>query len=464
MSRSDVVGEDLGLIFARHAVSSSFRALPSDAVRAAKQSTLDTLGVMLGASGQMAAMSGIIELLKDTGGKQESTVLGFGGKIPAVNAAFVNGAMAHGLDFDDHLPEGHHPSSSLVPSLFAVAQRVGGVSGEDFITALALGQDLFARLRKNVAWKQDWLLTPVLGAFSAAAACGKLLRLNERQIVNAFGIASCQAAGTFQSAYGTGGDLRGIYAGFAAKAGLFSALLAQAGLTGTAAPMEGKAGFLEVYFGEWDRNAMVSELGIDFQGDTILYKLWPSCGVTHAYIHTALQLLGGPCRTDDVSKIEVYGGDFARRLSEPVELRRRPATVLDAKFSIPYTVALALVRGTVGVGDFSEERRRNPDILSVADRIEFVADMKYDWGKELPAGAVRITRKNGETLFAEAQHDETPGASKRPLSWSELTTKFVDCSAYAVHPVSGDVQQHVIRGVKELETSIDVCAVVELLG
>ncbi|OPX05375.1 MmgE/PrpD family protein [Mycobacterium sp. AT1] len=457
--------EELGLTLARYVTATSFADLPEDAVRAAKFSTLDTLGVILGASGLMKAMPGVVELMRHSGGAQESTLMGFGGSAPAVDAAFVNGAMAHGLDFDDCLPEGHHPSSPLIPALFALAQRQGGVSGEEFITALALGQDIFARLRKSVAWKQDWFLTPVIGCFASAAACAKLLGSTDKQVLDALSIATCQAAGTMQLAYGIGGDLRGMYAGFAAKAGLFSALLAHAGVEGTTAPFEGEAGFLQVYFGnQWDRATALDGLGTTFHGSTVNYKLWPCAANNHLFIDTALRLMGSAGRTDDITKLEVIGGDFAQRLVEPIALRRRPPTVNDAKFSIPFTVALGLVRGTIGVGDFSEERRTDPTITAMADKIEFVEDAKYDWsGAELPAGAVRITLTSGEVLYEETPHDQTPGATNRPLSWTDLIAKFDDCADYAVQPVSRDTRQIIVNAIEKLEQLHDVSEIVDCL-
>lgn len=459
------VDEDLAQTLARYVVATTFDTLPDSAIQAAKQSTLDTLGVILGASGQMASMPGVVNLMQESGGTAESTIMGFGGKLPASSAAFLNGAMAHGLDFDDHLPEGHHPSSSIVPALFAIAQRRGNVTGAEFITALAIGQDIFARLRKNVVWNQDWFMTPVIGVFAGAAACAKLLGLDERQVLDAFGAASLQSSGTMQLAYGTGGDLRGMYAGFAAQGAVFSALLAQAGVTGTTTPFEGKAGFLEVYFdGKYDRAAMLEGLGTDFQGDSILYKLWPSCGVSHGYIDATLRLLGGTGRGDEIEKIEVIGGDFARRLSEPLQLRRRPPTVVDAKFSIPYTVAVAVARGTVGVGDFSDERRNDPAVLAVADKIEFVNDPKFDWSQELPASAVRMTLKNGETLEGETSHSETPGSTEKPLEWDDLIGKFEDCATFAVRPSGKENLRTVITAIQRLETHDDVSTLIELLG
>ena len=457
--------EDLGGAFASYVVEARYEDLPAEAVTAAKQSTLDTLGVILGASGLQEAMPGVVKLMREWGGLTESTVLGFGGRLPAHSAAFVNGAMAHGLDFDDHLPEGHHPSSSLVPGLLAVAERLGGVSGRDFLLALAIGQDIFARLRKYVVWKQDWFMTPVVGAFATAAACGKLMGLAEREIVSAFGIASMQAAGTMQVAYGTGGELRGTYAGFAAQTGVFAAHLAQSGLTGTNAPFEGKAGFLEVYFGgEYDRGAMVADLGTRFEGATLLYKLWPSCGVSHGYIATTLKLLGEPGRGDEIERIEVIGGGFAKRLSEPIEERRRPSSVVDAKFSIPYTVALAVARGAVGVGDFGDETRAAADIGAVADKVVFVEDEAFSWSSELPPAAVRITLKSGDVLEGQTTHAETPGSTEHPLSWDDLIAKFKDCAAHARLEFSADRLDRAAERMRHLDRVDDVAVLAEMLA
>jgi 2-methylcitrate dehydratase PrpD len=382
--------------------------------------------------------------------------------MPAPSAAFVNGAMAHGLDFDDHLPEGHHPSSTLIPALFAVAESRGGVSGKEFITAVAIGQDLFARLRKYVHWKQDWFMTPVIGSLSTAVACAKLLGLEERQIVSVFGIASMQAAGTFQVAYGTGGNLRGTYAGYAAKTGVMAAYLAKAGITGTTAPLEGQAGFLEVYFdNDYDRDAMVANLGTDFEGRSIVYKLWPSCGASHGYIDATLRLLGEAGRGDEIERIEVIGGDFAKRLSEPIEDRRRPASEVDAKFSIPFTVAVAVARGAVGVGDFSADKRSEDTVSKIADKISFTEDPKYNWSEELPSSAVRITLTNGEVLEAETTHGETPGSTENPLTWDDLIQKFTDCASYAVEPLPKDRIAQLARTIQDLEEVSDVAEIMQ---
>lgn len=283
-------------------------------------------------------------------------------------------------------------------------------------------------------------------------------------MVSTFGIASMQAAGTFQVAYGTGGNLRGTYAGYAAQTGVMAAYLAQSGVTGTTTPLEGQAGFLEVYFdNEYDRNAMVADLGTRFEGATILFKLWPSCGLSHGYIDSTLRLLDQVGGTGEIDRIEVIGGDAARRLSEPIENRRRPLSEVDAKFSIPFTVAVAAARGGVGVGDFSEEKRADEAVTSIADRVTFTEDPQYNWSEELPACKIRITLTSGQVLETETAHSQTPGSTDKPLTWEEIEQKFLDVSGYAVNALSAQDLEAIARTIRRLESVEDIAAVMQAL-
>ncbi|MFT3816586.1 MAG: MmgE/PrpD family protein [Rubrivivax sp.] len=457
---------DLADLFARHVVQTRFESLPAAAVQAARDSTLDTLGCMVGATGFVPSLRHVAELLLDAGGKPESTIIGFGGRAPSYLAAFANGAMAHCLDYDDHLPEGHHPSSAPVPALFALAEKLGGVSGRQFVTALAVGQDVFARLRKNVQWRQDWHLTPVLGVYAATAACAKLLGLSREQTVNALGIASCQSAGTMELGYGVGSDLRGMYAAFSAKGAVFSALLAQRGITGVQTAFEGKAGVMPVYFGgRWDREAALAGLGEDYQGAPIIYKPWPSCGASHVYIDAVLKLLAEHRLTgDDLQAITVHVGNFAQRLCEPLDARRHPATVLDSKFSIPYTVALAVARGRVSLGDFTEAALKDPEVLRIADKIDFATDDAYDWKSHLPGGKVTLRTRDGRTFALEVLSENVRGSSNAPLGWADLVDKFDDCVRHAARPLSADAARKVCADVHGIVDCADMSTIIRQLA
>jgi len=302
------VGTDVSRSLADFAAGVDYSSLPVGAVEAAKKSVLDTLGVILAASGMEPAVHSVIDLVRDSGGRPEASILGFGGRASAVMAAFANGAMAHCLDYDDQTPWGQHASSSIVPAALALAERMDGASGQDMIAAVAAGQDIFARLRCHVGWRKDWNLSTVLGIFAATAAGSRLLGLSRDEAHNALGIASQQSCGVMEVVTGTGGNLRSIYAGFPAKGAVVSALLAQQGVTGVEALFEGRYGLFNTYFdGKYDRVAILKDLGADFKGASTLHKPWPSVGTSHSHIHATIEIVRHHnVRVEEIDAVRVY--------------------------------------------------------------------------------------------------------------------------------------------------------------
>ncbi|KWF24847.1 MmgE/PrpD family protein [Burkholderia pseudomultivorans] len=453
---------DLSHDFASFVAATQYADLSPQAIDGAKKSVLDTIGVILAATGVEPAVKGVNELVREAGGTPESTLLGFGGRAPALWAAFHNGAMAHCLDFDDHAPEGHHPSSSIVPAVLALAERAGGVSGREMLAAVAAGQDMFLRIRRNVANRQDWHLTTVIGVFSAAAAAARVIGLNSEQTVNALGIAGMQSCGTMELAYGVGSDLRGMYAGFSTKGAVLGALMAQKGISGVKSMFEGKAGLFNVYFaGQYDRAKMLDGLGRDYDGGSILYKPWPSCGASHGFIHATLELMKEYRLTiDDIDTIRVNVGDFQKQLCEPIENRRSPATSADAKFSIPFCIAVAAVKGQVKVADFFGEALRDPGVIAAAQKVVPVVDNSFNWRTMLPKGRLDIVTRDGRTLSRVG--DQVPGDVECPMTWDYLDDKFRDSALLAAVPPSEErirKVQEMVRHLDELEDGTEILRV-----
>lgn len=450
--------------FASFAANCRYADLPESAVEGAKKSILDTLGVMLAATGVEPALRGVAGLVHEGGGAPEASILGFGGRAPAVMAAFANGAMAHCLDFDDHAPEGHHPSSSIVPAVFALAERRGGVSGQELITAVAAGQDMFMRIRRNVESRLDWHITTVVGVFSATAAAARLLGLDPEQTANALGIAGMQSCGTLELAYGTGSDLRGLYAGFSAKGAVLSALLAQKGVTGTRSMFEGKAGLFNAYFGgKYDREKMLDGLGRDFAGGEILFKPWPSCGASHGFIHATLELMKEHrLAPSDIQELRVNVGDFQWQLCQPLESRRRPVKPADAKFSIPFCVAVAATYGEVKVENFFGEGLNDAKVLAMAQKVVPVRDESFDWKMKLPKGRLDIVTRDGRTLSRVG--DPVPGDVECPMSWEYIEAKFRDCAALAANKPKADAVLRAQALVRQLDQVTDATEILRELA
>ena len=454
---------DLSHDFAKFATETRFSNLPPEVVEVAKKSLLDTLGVMLGASGMEPAVRPIVELVREAGGKQEATILGFGDRVPAAGAAFANGTLAHGLDYDSQTPWGAHPDSSLVPALLALAERKGEVTGEELITAVAIGQELFIRLRCNVGWHMDWNLSSAVGVYSGAAACGSLLGLNAEQIANAMGVVSLNAGGTMEQIFGTGSDLRGLYAGFIAQSCVNAALLAQKGMRGMRNLFEGEAGVFKVYFDrEFDREKMLANLGSEYLCAKMTYKFWPAVGNAHTYIHAAIELMReNALRVEDIKSVRVYVGSFAERMCKPLEERKAPATMMDAKFSLPFVLAVALDAGRMNIMDFSTATLANPRILALADKVEPIFDPAFNWNLKLPDGKVEVVTHDGRVV--ERLGSAVPGTPERPMTWDELLQKFSDCARASVRPVSFEGVKRVQEFVRSIESCKDVRQLFEMI-
>jgi len=454
---------DLSHDFAAFVVNTRFEDLSTEAVEGAKKSILDTVGVVLAATGVEPAVRGVNALVTEAGGTPESSLMGFGGRAPALWAAFHNGAMAHCLDFDDHAPEGHHPSSSIVPAVFALAERRGGVSGKNLIAAVAAGQDMFLRMRRNVPSRLDWHITTVLGVFSAAASAAHVLGLSTEQTISALGIAGMQSCGTLELAYGVGSDLRGMYAGFSTKGAVLGALMAEKNIRGVQSMFEGKAGLFNVYFsGEYDRTNMIKDLGRHYHGGEILYKPWPSCGASHGFIHATLELMKEQGLTaGDIKEIRVNVGDFQKQLCEPIESRRRPATPADAKFSIPYCIAVAATKGAVKLTDFFGDALKDPAVWATAEKITAVVDESFNWKSKLPKGRLDVVTQDGRTFSRVGEN--VPGDIECPMSWEYLNKKFSESASLAAVTPSAEGLKKAIELVRNLDSVDDATQVLRVL-
>ncbi|MGF6700385.1 2-methylcitrate dehydratase PrpD [Paraburkholderia sp. MM5496-R1] len=456
--------QDLGFDLANFSVDARYESILADAVDAAKKSLLDLIGVTLAASGVEPVARTVIDVVRENGGRPESSVLGFADRVPAAWAAFANGAMAHCLDFDDLTPWGAHATSSILPAAFAIAERRGGVSGREMITAIAVGQDIFARMRRNIDWRKDWNISTVLGVFAATAAAGRLLGLSRTQMANALSVASMQSAGTMDVVYGIGGDLRCIYAGFSAKAAVVAALLAEKGVVGTQTAFEGEYGFFKTYFGgRYDRENLLKGLGSDYMGNTTLYKPWPAVGPSHSHIYATIQLVtANNLRPEDIQEIRVHVGDYHEIMCSPLDSRRAPATLVDAKFSLPFLVAVAAVRRDVTIADFTGNALHSPEVLAVSKKVIPIADPAFDWKMELPLGQVEIIARDGRRLSQIGT--KVPGSPEAPMSWEDIMRKFANCAALAATPPSIGQIEKVQQMVRQLESLDDVTELLRCLA
>ncbi len=464
---------DAAYLFARNLATVRYEDLPRDVVEATKKEILDTLGVALGGSAKSGVRE-LLELVTEWGGREESTVLCYGHKVPAPNAAQVNATMGHALDYDDVGEGPVHPSVVIVPACLAVAEHKGKLNGREFITAVALGVDMMCRLGLGFRLGltaipagghpgAGWHLTPLYGFMAAAGSAGKILGLDEEGMVNALGIAYHQCSGNGQCVV-DGALTKRMGPGFAARGGITAALMAEKGITGARNCLEGECGLYNLYHhGSYDSRAMTADLGKHFEGTNVGMKPYPCCKGTHSFVDVALALVNKhDIKAEDVQEITIFGHGQAN-LCLPLEVKSRPRNLVDSQFSIPWAVAVAVARRRAAIGDFTEEAIKSPDILEVASRIKVVMDPgQVPSGSEIPPARVKVTMKKGQTYSGQAAHPS--GSSQGALPFSDYERKFRDCASYSVKQLSDGHIDRVIALTGQLERLDDIREIIELLS
>lgn len=410
--------------------------LPASTRRAACHVLLDASGVILGASGLSEEVRPFLALAR-TSGSGPSTVMGTAIRVPPAAAALAGGAMSHALDYEDAFDiRPGHPNASLVPALIALAQSEGPIDGRRFLTALAAGCDFACRI--GVAQRQamevgGWYPPPIVAGLGAAVGAAKLLGLDGSGIRDALSLALCQITMPGEIKHSPGTVIRAVRESFPAQAAVTSALLAREGVAGFEQPLEGKDGFFALYAGgKFDSADLTFGLGSRFWIDHLTFKAWPSCRGTHPFIELVLDLREqhslDPAR---IARITVTCDEIQRMLVEPAARKQAPAVLIDAKFSVQFCTALALVRGKVDLDSFTPAALADPAVLAVAARIEAQVE-PASTRHPGSGGAIEIVMDDGTNYQAEVHNAR--GCPENPLSEAELVTKFVDCAARAQVP------------------------------
>jgi 2-methylcitrate dehydratase PrpD len=404
--------------------------------RNVSERVLDTIGVALAAR-DAAAADPVAQVVEAWGGAPQASLFGRSVRLPAAAAALHNGTLAHALDFDDtHLPSVLHPSASIVPAALAAGQACAA-DGPRVVRAVAVGDEICVRLGmagydpelgNSVFFERGLHATSICGAIGAAAAVGIVLDLDEERLGHAMAVAASMGAGLLE-ANRSGGTVKQAHCGWAAHAGVSAAELARAGLTGPPTVFEGRFGFLQAYLGERaDPGALVRDLGCDWELLKLHYKPYPTNHFTHAGIDAALALRAEGVRPEDVDQVRLgVATPTLRTIAEPRAAKARPPSGYAAKFSGPFTFAVALAGGGglgVSLEDFTDERARDPELLALADRVHCVADPDCNaaFPQALPA-VVSVRLNDGTTR--EQRVMENRGGPGRPLSEDELRLKFL---------------------------------------
>jgi 2-methylcitrate dehydratase PrpD len=452
---------DLAIDLARFASTIDAAALDEAVVKAVKSNILDTLSCALAGS-SAKAIAEVRGLVEEWAGAPQADMFVFGGKYPAHHVAFVNGGMSHARDYDDtHDAAILHAGVSTVPAAIAAGQLRGRLSGPDLIAAVAAGLEVTCRL--GIATQVDivesgFIYTSLLGYFGATAAAGRGLGLNEEQMLNAFGIVYSSVAGNHQVTRDAS-LMKRLQPGLAAQAAVLAVQLAKRGIRGAQHVFEGADGFIRVYLHDRLDAAIVrKDLGRRFELLNLSYKPYPCCRDTHAAVDAVLRIRAKANRpADDIESIRVgLTGPGYQMVCVPEEVRLAPRTIVEAQFSIPYTVATAWVDGKLGMKHFSDEGLQRTDILSLAKRIQPYVDEEIDrdWHRFVTPGRVIVRFRDGQTI--EERVDYPKGHPNNPMTESEFAEKTADCATFTAKPMQKDLAERLTATVRRLDSIDDI--------
>jgi len=417
---------------ARWIVNTSYEDIPPEAITVARESCFDCLGVIL--AGSVQPVGQIIQsYVAEQGGTPEATVLASGLKTSLSNAALANGTMGHALDYDDFGGFGH-PTVAIFPSLLALGEKIGA-SGRDLLEAYVVGCELGIALDKGTKYnqmKRGFHSTAVIGRMASAAACAKLLKLDQRKAAMALGIAGSMASGLIHN-FGT--MTKPLHAGLTARDGVMAAQLANMGLTAGDRILEHPVGFATTIIGEgtYDLNEMADSLGKPFRiHESLIIKKYPSCGGNHGMLDSILGLMQEH-KFDyrDVESVEV-----GQSYLSVVMLYTQPDDELKGKFSALYNTAAALVDGNVGIDTFTIEKINDPRVQETMSKVRLNVQSKWEEGSgEYRGGTpVRIRLKDGRVLERTTSRDQILGGPKNPWGFDNISGKFQVNARLALPP------------------------------
>ena len=433
---------------AQFIVNMDFEQLPGNVIDQARKCFLDWLGVALGGSTYPIA-SILTELIGDIGGKEQATILGKGIKTNVLNAALTNGAISHVLDFDDtHIASLCHVSSPIMPVIFALGEHKH-IGGEDCIAAFVSAFETSARVGMAMGpdhYNAGWHSTSTMGRLGAAAAAGKLLGLNEKQMRRAIGIAATQSSG-FTVVFGT--MCKPFHPGKAAMDGILSALLAEKGFDSPENILEIEKGFCQVLSKNVDFAKITNGLGEDYQILNNTFKPYASCLLTHPAIDAALDLRNTyDISVQDIEKVEVSVAPLVIDIAGKEE----PKAALEGKFSIYYCIAVALAEGEVGEDRFTDQRMHDGTLCHLRNLISLKVDSEFDNA----TAELIIKTRQGDSY---TQKVITPrGDPRNPLSFEQLEQKFRVLSGMIL---SGGKIENTINHIRILEELEDISQLIQ---
>ena len=423
--------------------------VPAAVVEKAKLVFLDTLGIALASStmdfGLMA-----INVARKLGGPKASLLIGTSDRVAAANAVIANGTLAHGLDYDDTLEEAIvHTGCCAGITALASGEEVGA-TGAAVLEAAIVGTEVLCKVGLVAPGKfhaRGFHPTAICSTFGAAAAAGKLYGLNVNQWVDAFGLCGSQSSGIIEY-LADGTWTKRIHPGWSAHGGVIATLLAKEGFRGPAKVLEGTHGFFSAFGGKNDYDfEKILELGQRWEIPRLTFKSYPCGSISHPYMDCALRIKQKHSpHPDQIKEVICRTAEGpVHRLWEPLANKQKPVSSYGAKFSLPYSIAVMLIRGRAGLEEFSESAIRDHELLALAAKVRYEIDPTIDYPRHFE-GHVQLKMKDGSVFTEDQLHPR--GGYEDPLPPEEIEAKFHANARLAL--AEHDVEE-IIRLVQQLE-------------
>jgi len=439
-------------------LNTNFDDLPEQAIEIGKTLLITVLGTTI-AGATAEGCEQVLEQIQEWGGRKEATILIHGGQVPAHNAAFANSVMARALDYCDGMVPGIHLGSTCVPSALASAELTGGCSGKDFLTYLIVGAEAAARI--NFCSTYDGFdPTGVCSLFAATAIAGRMLHLNQKQMLDALALAFNRSGGSLQSNIDGALAVR-VVQGFASQGGIMCAQLAKRGITGPRNFLKGQYGYFHLFGKDsYDTEALFGGWGERVELTKLVFKRYPSCWSTTSSIDAILELVREKGLTpQEVDHIKITMTPYPFKLvGHPFKIGDTPK--VSAQFNVRYCVASALLRKCLKFEHLDEPAIRDPEIQNIIDKIDVAADPHLE-EQGHNAIIMRVKTKGGDTY--ESILRSPRGGQNNPLSIEEHIARFNDCFSYAGKPLAKGNREKILAMVSHVEDIKDVRTLIPLL-
>ena len=434
-------------------------SLPDDVLRKGCERIVDTVGCALaGASSGEGLAANRVVCAEAASGSSSVWVSG-GTMRPAATASLANGTLAHAIDFDDtHAASTLHPGVIVVPTAIAVGEEMGA-SGPDVLAAVAIGYEIVARLGMLMPGRfqaQGLHPTAILGIFGATAAAARLTGASRDVAIHAGGIAGSFASGLMEY-LSDGSDVKQLHAGWMAQGAIRAVQFAAQGVTGPRTVLEGTKGVFRAFVSQAvDANAVLAGLGEEWVGVEVATKPYAACHAVHACIdswHLIRERHG--LRASDAGAIRrataLVPKFYLQLAGEPLEQKRRPRSVYEARFSLPFAIASAVVDGKVDLDTFSSERLDDARVLDMAARVDHEVVEFATFPGDYPGG-LRVEMNDGRVF--EAHLDYNVGSSHNPLPAARLTGKVHEASRRLGRDAAGTMLVESLEALRDTGSTL----------